>query len=303
MRRFILSILTIGLSVTFLLSTPAFADETINHTQLQISPVSQRVVLTPKDTYTNTFKVENTSEGDLEAKIYATSFVNLNDSSTLGFELKSQYSQISNWISFLNNDGNYSKELSLKLAAGENQTITYKITAPGNAPGGGQYATIFAESIPDDEQGIVTSNRVGLLLYANVKGETHTGAIISNIKANQVSIDRRVGVNADVENTGNIDFQASIKLEISTLFDSQLHHDTATFTILPESQKAISLYWDKLSFGLFKLHYTIEAPDQIVDESCIVLVLPIYVIAIALFIIVFSIIAIVYFIKKRKSTN
>lgn len=301
---------TLTLSVFALFASCFFAPQTLadenndnvtDNTILQISPGLQRLSLKPNEITEHTITVKNLSDGESNILIYSTPFFYSDQDSSPNFETKNRFTRLCEWITLSTNESTPQKEMPITLSPKETKEITYKITVPDNAPGGGQYAGIFAEVTGDESRGVKTSTRVGTILYANIDGDTITGSNITNTKVSNFSTSGTITVSADVENTGNIDFQSSISIKASTIFGNDLFSDTTVSTILPETTKKVSISWDSHSLGLFKIDYQINALDASVSDTCIVFIIPISVIVLGFLLLTLTIIAIVYHIKKRQS--
>ena len=299
------TLLVVTISVSCLFVPHTLADDNGNdmaeNAILQISPGLQRLSLKPNEIAKHTVTVKNLSDGESNILIYPTPFFYSGQNSSPNFEIKNHFTKLHEWITFSTNDSTPQKEISITLSPKETKEINYMITVPDNAPGGGQYASIFAEVTGDESQGIKTSTRVGTILYANIDGDTITGSSIANTKVSTFSTSGIITVSADIENTGNIDFQSSTNLKASTIFGKELYNDTTVSTILPETTKEISISWDSHSIGFFKIDYQIKALDASTSNTCIVLVVPISVIVLGFFLLTTTIIAIIYHIKKRQN--
>ena len=314
MRRLLMLLVAIAASITTIyLPANAFANEeestleetAINepkdNTWLQISPVSKRLSLNPNETVSHTFKVKNTGDKDMKVKVYSTPYSTVSGTTDLDFKSESNYTQISRWISFLDGNGASQETLTFSIGVGDERTVTYRVSVPEDVAAGGQYASIFAEAVPTEEnlEGIATTTRVGMLLYARVKGETHSSAKFSNIQSNHISTSGKISVSADVENAGNIDYQATMGITVSTIFGREIYNNTVVSSILPESTKKIYAEWGG-SYGIYRLRYVIKALDSTYEKSHIVLIMPIGALVIGIILLIATIVAITYLTKRKK---
>lgn len=306
MQRFHKILLTAFLSALLIFpTTSVFAEESQeeaierNGTWLQLSPASRRLSLEPGKVLEDTLKVENTGERDIDIQIYATPYFVVAGTSDPNFEADNRYTQISRWITFLDDKGEYRDQLFLNLDVGESKDIRYKISIPEDVAGGGQYANIFAETIPDETQGITTSTRVGMTIYAGVAGETRTGSEILEVKSSHISFTGIVNVAADIKNTGNVDFQSSLEVTLSTLFGKDFAKDTAVVSVLPEATKVVSTKLEGPKIGIFRVHYKVKALDAISEKTHLVFVAPLFVVVLGFILIGLLGIAIVYLITKK----
>ena len=269
---------------------------------LEISPVSTRVSLNQKEQKPGTIEVKNYGNEPLNIRVYPTPFSNADGNRN--FKNESDYTKISHWIKIKDDSGNYQDSVTFTMTPKQTKTISYKIDVPSNAPAGGQYATIFFESLDDQksEDSIKTTTRVGMLIYANVAGELIREANITNIRTNSFITSDNLKVSYTVENKGNIDFQASTTLQVSSLFGRQLYNDTELTTVFPDSSENVEFEWkDTPGFGLYNLHYKIRALDQTIEKNELILVASPFALIIIGILIVVLILAIVYRARLNKT--
>lgn len=269
---------------------------------LEISPVSTRVSLNQKEQKPGTIEVKNYGNEPLNIKVYPTPFSN--SDGNRNFKNESDYTKISHWIKIKDDSGNYQDSVTFTMAPKQTKTISYKIDVPSNTPAGGQYATIFFESLDDQksEDSIKTTTRVGMLIYANVAGELIREANIINVRTNSFITSDNLKVSYTVENKGNIDFQASTTLQISSLFGRQLYNDTQLTTVFPDSSENIEFEWkDTPGFGLYNLHYKIRALDQTIEKNELILVASPFALIVIGVLVVVLILAIAYRIRLHKT--
>ena len=289
---------------TFVPFSSAYADDEPEPVipPLEISPVSTRVSLNQKEQKPGTIEVKNYGNEPLNIRVYPTPFSNADGNRN--FKNESDYTKISHWIRIKDDSGNYQDSVTFTMAPKQTKTISYKIDVPSNAPAGGQYATIFFESLDDQksEDSIKTTTRVGMLIYANVAGELIREANIINVRTNSFITSDNLKVSYTVENKGNIDFQASTTLQVSSLFGRQLYNDTQLTTVFPDSSENVEFEWkDTPSFGLYNLHYKIRALDQTIEKNELILVASPFALIITGILIVVLILAIAYRARLNKT--
>lgn len=294
----------------FTAGTNVYAEETSNSSDsatssdpaLEITPVSRRMLLNSGEEKSGTLTAKNISDSPLTISVYATPYSSADDGNTQNLDTETTYTQIARWITIKTDEGAYAANAAFAVAPGESKEIEYKVTVPESAPSGGQYATLFVEIKPETSgEGLIqTISRAGMVIYASVTGETQRVAHISDIEANMTAIGKNIGIRFTVTNNGNIDFQASTEISVSSVFGKELFRNTTLSAILPENSKTIVAEWgDTPAFGIYHLSYTIDALDIHADGSLYVLVLaPIF---LGLFVVVttLAIIAIVYLIKHH----
>ena len=289
---------------TFVPFSSAYADDEPEPVipPLEISPVSTRVSLNQKEQKPGTVEVKNYGNEPLNIRVYPTPFSNADGNRN--FKNESDYTKISHWIKIKDDSGNYQDSVTFTMTPKQTKTISYRIDVPSNAPAGGQYATIFFESLDDqkNEESIKTTTRVGMLIYANVAGELIREANITNIRTNSFITSDNLKVSYTVENKGNIDFQASTTLQVSSLFGRQLYNETELTTVFPDSSENVEFEWKNTpGFGLYNLHYKIRALDQTIEKNELILVASPFALVITGILIVVLILAIVYRARLNKT--
>ena len=310
-RRYILFSIA-GILALAGFSMPAYAEEEAisatesqsqpQSTVLELTPVTKRLALAPGEEKTNTLTLKNTSPEPLSLKIYSTPYSNGDDGESQDFETETTFTQVSRWITLKKEDGTFDKEITLSIKPEETKEITYRISTPDNAPAGGQYATIISEIVPDSSAGdmIQTISRVGMVLYVSVAGETQRAASISDIKTTMIAIGENVGIDFTVSNHGNIDFQTTTLIKVSSLGGKELFENTTISSVLPRNSKTIVSEWGSTPrFGIFRLDYTIDALDIRVEGSRYVLSLTPLLLGFFIVLLALTIVAIFYLIKTR----
>jgi len=273
---------------------------------LEITPVSKRIGLDPGQTKDYTITVKNHGADSTSFSVYATAYSNGDDGESQDFETQTSYTQISRWITIQASDGSFVERSSFKIGAGETKTVTFRVTVPEDAAGGGQYATLFVQSDPSahKENSIETISRAGIVIYATISGETKRAAQLGDITSSSVSIGKNIDIKSTVKNIGNIDFQASTEITVSSVFGKELYRNTVIASILPENSKTVYTEWnDTPSFGIYRLNYTISALDINASGSQWVLVLSPLSLALAIVLVILTIIAIVYLVKRHSAKN
>ena len=285
-KRFSFIVVIVLFALCFFFTNSTYAEPTEDNelstaATIEISPVIKRIKLNPNEKQEGTITVKNTSKEPLKVAIYATPYSD-NEDGTRNFEATTSFTQLSQWITIKSPTGEYQKSVNYTIYSNETKDISYKISIPEFA-GGGQYAVLFVETVPDDNTSnpIQTSSRVGMTIYATINGEIIRSAEISEIHAGTTS-DKKIGVQAKIITAGNIDFQASINLTVSSAFGKTLYNDSVIQAIFPETTREVNITWkDTPFFGLYRISYTVKALDEVKTEERLVLVTPIPLIILA----------------------
>lgn len=271
---------------------------------LQVSPVSNRVILRPNDNLEYNFRVENIGAKAFKYKVYAAPYSVTDENYNLNFSSQTSRTQLSRWIEFKQPDGNFSKEFSQSINPGEKQNITYRVSVPKDIPDGGQYATIFAQSEPEgnsNSPGIRTVSRVGVVIFGRTLGKTKSTAKIANFSLPGFLAGGNLSTNSKVKNSGNIDFGVHYSLTVKKIFGSKIYEKTQAFDVLPGTSRKVSMLWQKTpKFGIFHVTAKVSAVDQSKTVSKLVLIMPLFVLIIVLILLTILIIWTIILIKKRR---
>ncbi|MDL2327931.1 hypothetical protein LJC64_04725 [Ruminococcaceae bacterium OttesenSCG-928-A11] len=258
----------------------AAEDEATPATWIQISPVSERINLGCEQEHDGKFKVSNIGSEAFDFEVYANSYGVSDMSYDPIFDKETTYTQLSGWISF-------GQKTYDALAPGESVEVPYHISVPANCPGGGQYAVLFAQTIPKGEitggMGLQTVSRVGELIFANMGGETQkTGEFIS-FEQNWWT-DGKITSTTVIKNTGNVDFAVNQTFTVKNLFGKEMYTSTPNKSVLPETSREMVQTWEETPMiGLFNVtNQTSFIGQTPVNETKLVLVAPLW------FIIAFS---------------
>ena len=299
-----------------------------NGMNISITPVSKILQIEGGAKYEDSFKVTNSGKEELEFEAYAAPYSFIyseeTDSYSLGFNHENSYTQITRWVTFKDNEGNWVKNPRFTVGASETKTIEYRITTPSDIPDGGQYAVLFAHTLSKDnnEGGIKTEASPGLVVYgrstgnANISSEIRDLLIKQTIQKTEIEEDNEgnqktvvkdlghINASAKVKNTGNIDFNAIGKLTISGLFGGTVYETPANrgrTSIIPETELTVSDEWEETPpFGIFKVTWEVTAGE---NTETITSIIAINIAPLIIFVIIVLTIMIVGFImgvKKRK---
>lgn len=302
----ILACLILSLVGLFGVSNNAFAEGAA----MKISPVANSFNIKAGDVQNYTFSIENSGTEKYSFKVYTAPYNVMNEDYTNDFTKETNYSQITRWVTFQDDSGSFSSNPTYSIEPGEKKTIVYRISVPDNIPEGGQYATIMAETLTNNEvteensMSIASVTRVGLILIGHGSGATDNIAEIVDYKLTGFFTRDEVEAQATVKNTGNTDFNAEYTLTAKSIFGKTLYSNTDSFVIFPETKRRFSTNWtDTPMFGIFNVSWTVKALDAEKTESHIILILPIFVIVIALLLLTSIIIWAIILFRKRKERS
>lgn len=236
-------------------SSPTYAADDISIT---MAPVSEDIETQPRKQYDKTLTIFNPSTTTFSFTMYATPYQVANERYDPVFDAESPHSQLHRWVSF--------PEQTYTIAPKQRLTIPYAVTTPATLPDGGQYAAIFAETVDHSETSdLITKKRVGLLLYTHAKGTTIYSGSSSMNNPPMVLSSPQYTLQARVMNTGNVDFKATVSLDIRGYFSgTRIYSRSFTKPILPSTTRLMPLEWkgDTNFFGAYRVTQTINYLDK-----------------------------------------
>lgn len=169
-----------------------------------------------------------------------------------------------------------------------NQTIKipYTVTVPATAAPGGHYGVIFAETQPDGNASgtaIIRKKRVGAVIYANVNGTYVNKGEFLDVSLPFWQLQPPMSASIRVQNTGNSDFKDEIRLTVKDLFGGVKYDAIKQYPVLPQTTRKINVNWDQSPwFGIFRVEITQKFLDKQQSSSGYVLMMPRFIPAVLL---------------------
>ncbi len=307
---------------------------------ISISPVTENFNLKSNSTYDGIMKVTNAGKMAFEFEVYSAPYSFSMNAATNdygpNYTSENNYTQISRWITVRDTEGNYVPSMETGsetdgahpvFAAGPGETveIAYRITTPDNIPAGGQYATLFARTMPKEskESGINALANLGMKIFGrSEEGEAIQSAEIKDVRVaksllrdvtveeNGTTVTKNTDVNhingyAVVRNTGNLDFAARGVLTVTSIFGGspyyQTPEDEGQLSVIPESEVPVTDEWeDTPIFGLYKAVWTVTAGESTESTEMVICLIPPFVVIIAIILLTIVIVWIIMAIRRRK---
>lgn len=282
--------LVLGALVSFGYASAAFAED--SKIGIQLSPTIQRVTLDPGAHYEGNITLVNIGQNELEYTMSIKPYQVSGEDYEAIFDIHNGYTQITNWVSFPENSGS--------IAPGEVKNVSYTIDVPYDAPGGGQFAALFAET-NEGGASVKYNANVGMILLAHVNGETREEGKIISTDIPSFLLNPPITATIRLENQGNIDEEVKNTLQIVNYFSNEvIYEDTTpqTNTMLPGTSRTLTLVVNDVPrLGVFKTTLTTEYLNDAEITSRIIFICPLWFIAIILLIILTIVARIVA--KKR----
>lgn len=274
-----------------------------------VSPMNQKIILNPGDSYTGSFKVTNPSNNteDFAYKILIKPFY-VDENYSVYYDEEGNYNQIVNWTTLSINSG--------FLNVNDVDDIYFKIDVPENAPSGGQYMAIIVQTDDSDVQnnneglGIQLKQNIGIahIVYAEITGENIHQGEVQNIDVPSFLFSGNISGSSMIKNSGNVHGTAEYKLQVFPLFsDEEVYtneEDPVSAVILPDRSRYVETSWDDTPMvGIFNVIYTVEFEGVTTQVSKMVIKCPIWLLFIIIFVVFAIIIWLVSRAKMRKKTR
>lgn len=274
-----------------------------------IDTTSKMLQIASGSTYDETFGVNNGGNTEMRIEVYAAPYAytysNTEDEYKLGFANETNYTQLSRWITFKDNNGNYVEKATYTIEPKSSLKVSFRISTPNSIPGGGQYAVVFAKTISNaaSSGGIRTEASTGMVIFArSTEGES-----IIDAEVFELGVDEREGniiASAKIKNTGNVDFTAIGNLKVEPIIGFSSYETPATggrLTVIPEAELVIVDEWkDAPFFGIYKAIWTVNAGEKTETFEKIIVRIPLFIIIILITVLTIIIISVIMGIRKRK---
>lgn len=249
----LIAVMAIG--ITFLTPKTALAEDQLKN-EITMSPAQDTIELKAGQSFDGSFKIFNTGNVDFDFTVSVSPYSVKGESYEQDFETQSEQTYLTDWVKF-------AKE-KYSLKAGEHVVVNYTINVPQKIPAGGQYAVLFAETDGGTTGSIVSTKRVGMLLYAKTDVDPVLDGKTETPKIPNIKFDSNLNLKQIVENTGNTDFEAEVTLKAKTLFGREVFSTTRpSVKVMPRSRRAIEIKWENAPIlGLFNINLTAKFLDK-----------------------------------------
>jgi len=310
MKRKILPklILTLIIICSALIWEEVSAEENSGATTMTLSPMYEKLVLNPGESYTGSFRITEpaSATAPLDYKVYIQNYYRDENNNPI-FEAVGNTGSISEWITI-------NTPMNGVILPNEAQVVQYTINVPMDAPAGGQYAlitvgTAASNSIENENSiSIHESLAIGYTIYAEITGNTIHSGETTEVNIPSFLLGGNISGNAIVKNTGNVHDTAKYTLQVFPLFsDEELYTDEeepSERLVLPDRSLYFSTEWPNTpDVGIFKVRYTVEFQDKINTTERMVIKCPLWILFVILFIIFLIILWFVMKPKNRKKSK
>lgn len=288
LKRAVVAFLAVAVAFTFAFTPLSWAEEG-NTNGFTMSPMYEKAVINPGESYTSSFKIRNPASANTPFyyKVFLQPYYRDEQNNAI-FEDVDGMSQIVEWTKIK------SPEKGV-LQPGEATMVEFSIDVPETAPAGGQYmaVTVSSDSSATDSTGngimIKESVAMGYTVYAEITGTTIHQGEITEANLPSFLLSGEIAGSSIVKNTGNTHGTASYKLQIFPLFSDEevytTEEDPDERLVLPNRALYAETHWPGTpSIGIFKARYTVqfEGIEKVVEK--LVIICPIW----TLFVIIMS---------------
>lgn len=298
---------------SLLFSAKTFADD-IPKTALTLSPMSQKIILTPGETYEGTIKVINSANSaekmTYEVKIGSYNPIHGNgkdDYTGSDLTTQSNHNIMMDWTTLDKTTGD--------LQPNETSIITYKVQVPKDAPAGAQYMSILVADATQGSEGESSKNgvsidskiQIGSIIYANVAGETVEKGSITENSMPSVLTNNKLEATSMVKNEGNIYTDANYTLQVWPMFsDEEIctnEEKAETSMVLPETERYHVQTCELPAVGIFKAKQVVSIFNEKSVLEKTIIVCPIWLMIVILAIFIGIIVAIIIIVKKHSKKS
>ena len=290
---------------------PALAEG--GETTLNVSPMTQKMILIPGEIAESSVKVSNPygAESDIRYTVSIGSFSqsegngSADDYGVADTESVTTYNQIMDWITLNKKEG--------VVAPNSSDIITFTINVPLDAPAGGQYATILIRNDTNDENSnggniaIQSKVQIASIIYAEVAGETIENGQILNNTIPSFSFSNELEAISMVKNDGNIHADAEYILQVWPISsDEEIctnEEEASTSLVMPGTRRFHSEKCTLPPIGIFKVKQIVKIFGETSTAEKMVIICPLWLLFIILFAIIALIIWIFLKVNKRRGAK
>ncbi len=308
----IISAIILGMVALFAPVVQFMDASAVGNRAFTLSPMSQKVVLMPGETYRGSISLSgpSTLEGEFHYSVsvgpYNVAGVEggKDDYGDADFGTMSNMNEIVKWITIDNPTGT--------LVANDGVAVTFSIAVPKDAPAGGQYAAL---GIREDQSGGYAENSVGVteymqmshIIYAEVSGETRNIGSITENNMPSFLLNNELIATSMVQNDGNVHTYAEYTLQVWPMgSDEEIctnEEEASTSFVMPNTERYHTESCTLPPVGIFRAKQTVKIFGEVSELEKTIIVCPLWL----LFLIIFAIAALIIWLvvkaKGRKSSR
>lgn len=286
----------LSLASTFSLVMPTFAS------QFSVSPMNQKIILVPGETYKASFVITNPSDSsDVFNYIIKPGPFYVSEDYNIVYNSNGDYNKIVDWIEI--------PKVSGSIAPNSSEEVEFLINVPEDAPAGGQYAALTVASNEERAQGGTINMKevynIAHIVYAEIAGTTERKGEVSSINVPGFIFSGNISGTSSIKNTGNVHGVGTYTLQVFPLFsDEEIYtneEEPEIKNILPDRTLVSTTNWfETPTVGIFNVIYTAEFEGVTSQVKKMVIVCPIWLLITVVAVVV---LLIFYIIGKTRKKN
>lgn len=250
----------------------AFAQEDTSEVEkITLSPSSRDLKTDAGATVTGSMKIINNGTMAYDFTVYARPYSVSTEAYGPNFTDQKPNADLYKWVQF--------QQTEYSIEPGQTIEVPYTLNVPENAAPGGHYGVLFAETKEREISGtgVARQKRVGKIVYATVNGEYQTNGALKEFILPFWQTDTPLESSVRIENSGNVDFRASVSTVAKDVFGRTKFKYTGDPIVLPGTVRLAEMKWETApNFGLYNVQQTVTFLDQKHQNSGYVLLTPIW---------------------------
>lgn len=241
-KRTTLPLLLIALCYLLVLSIGPAASVSAQQptSSLAISPPSSELSANPGDTITNTMRVDNLSDQNLEISVSARNFTALGEEGQVNLTEEDSTYSLAKWITVAPSTAG--------IRAKESQTFEYTIKVPANAEPGGRFGSIVFKTAAkpvEGQSGVAIGQEIGSLVFLKIAGNVTEKSSISSFNAqHKINEYKPVAFDVRVKNDGNVHIRPTGSITITNMFGKKVATvPLESRNVLPSAVRKLEAEW------------------------------------------------------------
>ncbi len=236
---------------------------------ITLSPTSKRYDVKAGTSITDELVVLNDGEVPFNFSVYANPYAVDPVTYNPDYSSTKANADVYRWVSFAKTD--------YRADVRETVKVPFTVNVPKTASPGGHYGVVFAEVQPNEdvEQTISRKKRVGMIIRVTVDGKVNLAGTTKSIETNWFQNKAPLTSNVTVENSGNTDFDTTVRYDVQDIFGNPRFQQTQSYVVFPETTRPIKVVWEDVPWlGLYKVNVAVTALDETTEHSSYVLMAP-----------------------------
>lgn len=207
---------------------------------LAISPPSYELSGNPGDVITNTIRVDNLEEQNLDVTVTPRNFTALGEEGQVNLTEQDSTYSLAKWVTI--------SPSSATIAAKESASFEYTVRIPANAEPGGRFGSIVFQTAAKPvkgQTGVAVGQEVGSLIFLKIAGNVTEKVIVSSFKAaHTLNEYKPVAFDIRLKNTGNVHMRPTGTVTITNMLGKKVATvPINSRNILPDAVRKVEAEW------------------------------------------------------------